>query len=938
MKTNHLILTIVSIIFLSNNLFAGYKLIEKVDKNPDGIVIPYSKYKLDNGLTVIIHEDHSDPIIHVDVTYHVGSAREQATKSGFAHFFEHMMFQGSENIADEEHIKTVSEAGGSMNGTTNSDRTNYFETMPSNYLETALWLEADRMGFFIDAVTQKAFDVQQATVKNERGQNVDNRPYGRARESVSRALYPEGHPYSWPTIGWMEDIDRIELTDLKKFFLRWYGPNNATLTVGGDLDTEEVMKLAEKYFGSIPAGPEVKPIEQTPVTLAEDRYISFEDNIRFPLLQMVFPSVPNWHEDEAPLDVLSAILGGGKTSIFYKNFVKTQIAVQASVGNPCSELGGQFTLTVLPYPGKELAEIEKLMRSSVKEFETRGVTDDDILKFKSMIESNLVYGLQSVSGKVSSLASFETFRGDPNLVQKEIDRYLSVTKEQVQKVYEKYIKGKAAVILSVYPIGMEQIVARADTYIPKEASASDVDDSEYKNLVQKKAVDTFDRSIKPGKGANPAIKTPSYWEDELGNGIELIGSKSDEVPTVSIRIKFKAGHRYEPAAKSGMASITGSMWNESTEKYTAEQFSEELEKLGSSVWIGAGIESIELNISCLTKNLDRTIELAEELLLHSKFEVADFDRIKAEQLEMIERSATDASDMASNTYRKLLHKEGNVMSISSIGNLATVGSVVHEDVVAYRDAALIATQTQVVVVGDIDQKSVMLKLAFLKDLKKSKKPRTYVQEHKKHNKLKIYFVNKEGAPQSEIKMGKIGIPYDATGDYFKAYVMNYALGGAFNSRINLNLREDKGYTYGARSRMSGSKYKGTYTVSTSVRANATDSALTEILSEVGKYRSDGITKEELIFTKSSLGQSDALSYETPGQKGSFIYKIMEYDLSPKFIDEQNAILEKMEVSDIENSAKEILKTEEMVILIVGDKKTVFEGISKLGYEVIELEY
>ncbi|MCH8035478.1 MAG: insulinase family protein [Bacteroidetes bacterium] len=612
MKTTLIFLSALTFVFYSNSLFAGFELIEKIEKEGTGIVIPYSKYKLDNGLIVIIHEDHSDPIIHVDVTYHVGSAREQVSKSGFAHFFEHMMFQGSEHIADEEHIKTISEAGGRMNGTTNTDRTNYFETLPSNYLETALWLESDRMGFFIDAVTQEAFDVQQATVKNERGQNVDNRPYGRLRETVSQALYPYGHPYSWPTIGWMEDIDRIELSDLKKFFLRWYGPNNATLTIGGDLNTEETIRLAEKYFGTIPGGPKVEPIAKTPITLDKDRYISFEDNVRFPLIQMTFPSVPNWHEDEAALDVLSDILGGGKTSIFYKNFVKTQIAVQAQVGNPCLELAGAFSLTVLSYPGKELQDIEKLMRSSIKEFEKRGATDSDLERYKASFEADIVFGLESVSGKSSQLAYYETFRNDPNSIQKNIDRYLAVTKEDVMRVYNKYIKDKPAVIASIFPNGMISMIVAKNNFKPKEADEKDVDNSEYENLVRKKAKDTFDRSIKPGKGSNPAIKPPTFWEDKMDNGIELIGSKSDEVPTVTILISLKSGHRYEPIEKAGIAGLTASMWNESTEKYSAEQFSEELEKLGSSVYIYSDNESIEMSISCLTKNLEATIDALEE--------------------------------------------------------------------------------------------------------------------------------------------------------------------------------------------------------------------------------------------------------------------------------------------------------------------------------------
>jgi zinc protease len=406
--------------FISLNTATAQKLIEKVEKKGDEIVIPYEKYMLDNGMTLLIHVDKSDPVVHVDVTYHVGSAREEIGRSGFAHFFEHMMFQGSDNVADEQHFAIVTEAGGTLNGTTNIDRTNYFETVPSNQLETALWLEADRMGFLLDAVTQQKFEIQRATVKNERGQNYDNRPYGLVGERTNEALYPFGHPYSWPTIGYLKDLDGVSVEDLKRFFLRWYGPNNAVLTVAGNVDPAEVTRLAMKYFGSIPRGPEVKAMPKMPVTLDQDRYISMEDNVRFPMIQMTWPGVYSGNADELPLDLLAELIGGDKTSILYQNLIKNNLAVQARAYNPASELSGTFVVNVLPYPGKTLADMEKIIRDAFVEFEKRGVTDEDLQRIKNVREAGMIQELESVSGKASKLASYQTFRGNPNYIKTEL--------------------------------------------------------------------------------------------------------------------------------------------------------------------------------------------------------------------------------------------------------------------------------------------------------------------------------------------------------------------------------------------------------------------------------------------------------------------------------------------------------------------------------------
>ncbi|HLG39927.1 MAG TPA: pitrilysin family protein, partial [Chitinophagaceae bacterium] len=558
MKQKLLLLSGLSILLF--NIVSGQaKLVEKVTKQGNEIVIPYEKYVLPNGLTLIVHEDHSDPVVHVDVTYHVGSAKEEIGKSGFAHFFEHMMFQGSDNVKDEEHFKIVSDAGGTLNGSTNRDRTNYYETVPANQLEKAIWLEADRMGFLLDAVTQPKFEIQRATVKNERGQNYDNRPYGLVSEYSAKNLYPYGHPYSWLTIGYIEELNAVSVNDLKNFFLRWYGPNNATVTIGGDVKTADVVKLVQKYFGSIPRGPEVTPVKLDPVVLDKDRYVSYVDNYaRSSQLRLVYPTVPDYNPDEAALACLAQVLGGGggfgggrgrgggggggnRNSVFYQAIIKPQKALQASANSQLSELAGEFSISITPYPGKSLAEMEQLINEALTEFEKRGVTDDDIERFKNQFESGVINGLSGVSGKVSQLAAFQTFTGNPNMVKTLLNRYSGLTKEDVMKVYEKYVKGKPHVILSVLSKGQENLIAKENNYTI-DMSHYKAPDYGYSGLKYAKAKDNFDRSKKPGNGPNPVVKVPSFWRKDLPNGIKMIGTENREIPTVTISITIPGGH------------------------------------------------------------------------------------------------------------------------------------------------------------------------------------------------------------------------------------------------------------------------------------------------------------------------------------------------------------------------------------------------------------
>lgn len=925
---------------VSSALPAGVTFLEAVGKRPtDEIVIPYKKYHLDNGLTVILHEDRSDPLVHVDVTYHVGSGREEVGKSGFAHFFEHMMFQGSEHVADEQHIKIVSESGGTMNGTTSADRTNYFETVPANQLEKMLWLESDRMGFLLDAVTQEKFEVQRETVKNERGQRVDNQPYGLLNERVSEALFSEGHPYSWMTIGYLVDLDRVDVNDLKEFFLRWYGPNNATLTIGGDFDEAQTLAWVSKYFGSIPRGPDVAMPEKPMVTLESDRYISLEDNVSLPLLYMSYPTVYRFHPDEAPLDVLMFILGQGETSLLYKNMVKNGLAVQASAGHGCQELSCSFTILALPNPamGKSLADLEKIIRDSLLEFEGRGATDADVTRVKMNIVSGMIYSLESVAGKVSQLAAHQTFTGNPGYTAQDIARYDNVTNDDVMRVYRKYIVDKAAVVMSIVPHGQLDQIAAADTWSRYERDLPDYAATADADLDYRRAADDFDRRIIPPAGENPGVILPQIWRSEFDNGIRVLGALNDETPTTAISLRIEVGQRNESTDQLGLATLTAAMMNEATKKSTNEELSDRLQQLGSTIRFSAGNNNTVMSIRSLSKNLDPTLAIAAEKLLEPKFDEADFIRVKAQTLQAIEQSAKQAQATAAVVYQQLLLGKNNSISYLDIGTAETVSNLTLEDVKAFHAAHYSPRIASIIGVSDYPKSELLEKLSVFESWQGPDVEKVGLESFPQTGATKIYLVDKPGAAQSEIRIGKRALDYDATGEFYRAGLMNFALGGAFNSRINLNLREDKGYSYGAVSGFNGQKDYGVFTAQAAVRTDVTAASIIEFEREIRGYAENGLTEPEMTFTRNAIGQREARAFETPAQKLVFLSRIVTYDLADDFVEKQNEILAGIARKDLNELAATHLNMDEMIIVVVGDKATILPSLEELGYEIVELD-
>lgn len=940
MDMRKVIITVLSFMLISPLSFGQFKLVESVKAQEGKIVIPHETYTLEsNGLTLILHEDHSDPIVHVQVQYHVGSARESVRNSGFAHFFEHMMFQGSKNVADEEHFEIVSEAGGTNNAYTSFDQTVYINTAPSNLTETLLWLEADRMGLHLDGFTQKKFENQRDAVKNEKRQRYDNQPYGMVNEEMFKNLYPN-HPYEWTPIGFVDDLDAASFDDLRNFFLRWYGPNNATLIVSGDFKPEDVKSWVNKYYSGLAQCPKVgKPYAPKP-NFTMDRYVQIKDRVRAPMTMMVFPTVASNHADEPALDILGDILGGGNNSIMYKNIVKSQKAFQAGAGHGALELSGFLSMSMLTkpeaYDGLNFKECEAELRKALSDFEERGVLESDLEMTKAVLRTQVLSGLSSVESKATILGDYHMMQGPGVGIQDDLDRYAAVTKEDIIRVYNKYIKNRKALIMRVVPDFTESDAKDDESKsVNPHANEPKKIQKQYQGLSYNPPKDDFDRSKRPTVPAAKGITVPDFYKGKMANGLKYIGTKSSESPLVYMLLSIDGGHLLSANKKvpTGLANLTARMMGEGTSSLTTEEFSKKLDLLGSSISFSSGTTSSTVFISSLEENLDATLALFEETFFKPRFDEEDFKRIKDRTLEGIKSQNQRPSTVANKAYAKILHGDG-VLGKTSSGTYKTVSKLKLEDVKSFYKEYYSPNVASLVVSGNITESDLLSKLSFLKSWESTNVTIPEVPEPKLPSETVIYVVEKERAAQSTVIAGHPSLKYDYNGEQFRSTIANFALGGAFNSRININLREDKGYTYGARSSFSGGKYSGQYRFSSDIKKEATDSAISELLKEIKGFVEGGITDEELSFTKSSVTLSEALDYETPFQKLGFLNRILSYDLPANFTEEQTKIVENLTKQEVNTLAKKYLKPDNMIIVVVGHSYKIVPGLKKLGYKVV----
>jgi zinc protease len=902
--------------------------------------IEFEKYELANGLDVVLHQDKSDPIISLAIQYGVGSNREKTGRTGFAHLFEHMLFQESENVPQDQFFKKIQDAGGTLNGGTWKDGTIYYEVVPKNAMEMIMWLESDRMGYLINTVTEGAFYNQQEVVQNEKRQRVDNNPYGHTNWVLDKNIYPEGHPYNWQVIGELVDLQNATVEDVREFYDRFYGPNNATLVLAGDFETEEAKAMIEKYFGEIKKRQEVEPLRPQPVTIDKTIRLYHEDNFaQAPQLNMVWPTVEQYTDDAYALDFLGEILSSGKKAAMYKVLVKEkELTSNTSAYNNSQQIAGEFHVRITANDGVDLDNVEAGVMESFELFEKDGVTDRDIERIKAGLETEFYNGISSVLGKSFQLCQYNVFTGDPGFIQKDIENIKKVTKEDVKRVYEKYIKGKPYVITSFVPKGQLTLIAENSEKAPVVEEEIKENVSKVINETKDEIVKTpsnFDRSVEPAQGETPALNIPKSWTSELANGMKVYGIEQNEIPTVNFSLVIEGGHLLDDKSKNGVANLITDLMMEGTASKTPEQLEEEIEMLGASINMYTTDESIIVQGNTLVRNFEKTMDLVQEIILEPRWDEEEFGRIKTATINRIKRSAADPNTVARNVYNKLLYGEDHIFSYPTIGDEATIEAMTVEDLKAFYEKNFSPSITNFHIVGKIDQANTLKALDGLGQAWKAKD--VMIPEYPAANnrdKSSLYFVDIPNAKQSVINIGYIAVPR-TDADFYPLEVMNYKLGGSFSGNVNLILREEKGYTYGARTSFSGGKVPGTFTASSSVRTNTTGESVAIFKKEIAKYK-EGISEADLDFTKNALIKSNARRFETQSSLLGMLQEMSTYGLPSNYIAGEEAVIKNMTLEQHKALANKYLDESKMAYLVVGDATTQYPQFKTMGFDEVML--
>lgn len=901
---------------------SGYSIAQK-----GAMQVDYEQYSLPNGLKVILHQDKSDPIVSLAIMYHVGSAREKEGKTGFAHFFEHMLFQRSENLPRNAFFQKISALGGTFNGGTMQDGTIYYETVPRDALEKILWMESDRMGFFINTVTQSGLEREIDIVSNEKRQGVDNAPYGFTDEIISKELYPEGHPYSWTVIGQLADLRAATLEDVKEFYATYYIPQNATLVLTGDFDPKVAKELIEKYFGEIKPGKPIEKMHPKNAVLSETKKFVFEDDYaKLPALTIVYPTVESYNKDENALDMFMSLLADGNNSPMYKVIVEEKkLAPKITAYNNSHELAGMATIDITPFEGKTLVEVNEAIAEAFARFEKEGVDISEMEKLKISIETSTYNQLESTMNKAMILAMGNELGGSPDAMLKRMKEYTKLTKNDIIRVYEKYFKGKPYLALSVVPKGHKELAVKNSTEasVIKENVAEQSLKSQDGAIVDDSYAFTpsqIDRSKEPGFLPNsPSFNMPAIWTKELANGIKVQGITNNEISMVTFSLTLGGGKFFDPENKPGLAYLTAALMNKGTAYRTPVQLSKDIAMLGANIRVRTDDENITINGNCLARNLPKVMALVEEMILSPRYDQNELDKLKANIKVQMKQNSVNPQYIAFIAGNKLLYGSDSPFAVPTYGTEEAINSITMEDIKNHYNSFTTPALCNFNIVGAISQKEGEKALASLAKKWTGKEVKIPVPAMGKQAEPNtIYFIDQPDAQQSYILVLKKG-PRDTEKDFMLCTIVNHRLGSGSNGELFDVLRLKKGYTYGAYSDFSGDKYTGTFKAFSSVQSSVTREAV-DLFNDVIRNYGENFTQEQLDATKEAMIKEKVTSMETQSRKLSILDNISE-GKPQDYLQQDEQAIRNITLDQFKAIAAKYLKSDELIYVIVGDAKT-----------------
>ena len=874
--------------------------------------LKFEKYTLTNGLDVILHEDHSIPMVAVNVWYHVGSKNEKPGRTGFAHLFEHMMFQGSKHH-DKDYFEPLQKVGGAVNGSTSEDRTNYWENVPGNQLELALWLEADRMGFLLPAMTQAKLDNQRDVVKNERRQSLENQPYAKAYDLLPSLLYPRDHPYSWPVIGSMEDLSAASLEDVSEFFQTYYAPNNASLCVAGDFDPADAKKLVEKYFAPIPSGPAVDRLKVWQPKLDGTRRAIQQDQVSLPRVFMVWHS-PAWYmPGDAEMDVLSGILTFGKTSRLYRTLVyEKQIAQDVSAAQFSQEIGSLFLIQATAREKHTLQELESAIDTELKKILETGVSQQEVTQIQNSSEAQFVRSLALIGGfggRADRLNEYNVLLGDPDKLQWDMDRYLKVTPASVQNQAKETLDLTRRVILHVVPQG---ILAAQETRL--------------------------DRTAQPAGSTESIFKAPSIQSAKLANGLQLMLVEDRRLPLVQMNLVLNSGWAADPAGKPGAAALTAELLDEGTTSRTAIQISQEAQALGANFGTSSFFDGSIVQLNVLTKHLNAGLSLMSDVVMHPTFPKEELERQRKIYLGRIQQEAKDPAVAGRKAFMRILygpdHPYGQPYTGS--GTESSIQAIQREDLAGYYKNHYVPNNATIVIAGDISlpEATAAAEKAFA-DWRSGEVGENRVPNPPSQAKTKIVIIDKPNAAQSVIYAGHLGVRRNDPA-YMTTQVLNSAFGGKFTSRINMNLREDKGYSYGCRSSFMDSRGVGAFWISAPVQTQSTKESVIEIAKELRDIAGPRpLTQEELNDAKDNIVKGFPQQFQTLSSVAHMMSELVLYGLPQDYWQRVNKEVQAVTVEMATRAAKDHLHPDSLLIVVVGDREKIEPKLRELQLGDVE---